>query len=197
MLNKNMVAIGLVLAGSLLNAAQHPNIAQVTSLDQLSGIKRVIVAGNALEHKRDLGNLLVHHDESGFKVHHERGVSEVQPHNTSKELRGLSTDTIAKMLASGDSYLKVKQYSDGEYGVDIAGRLQGGGPLLASFGCHIGVVGFNILGHGVLYIAAALTGPGAPVVYPSLAAAYGPWILATSKGVGIGLGVLGGMAPTP
>ena len=150
----------------------------------------------SLSYPRGLGQISVIHAENGFNIQDSDGDHIVPSWQLSKELRGIPTPQLAKMLSAG-AYLKINKQSDNQYSVDVNGRLKGGGPLFAAFAVHIGVVGTNILGHGILLAIAACTGPAAGPVYTGLAAAYAGPILATSKAVGLGLGIAASVTPTP
>ena len=123
-------------------------------------------------------------------------VKTIEPWAVDKDLRGIDTSILSKLLAAGH-YVSVSRCGEEGYRLVLKTRIKGGGLIGASLGAHIGVIGTNIIGHGILMGIAALSGPAAPAVYAGLAASYGPAILGASKAVGIGLGVATAVATGP
>lgn len=82
--------------------------------------------------RRDLGNLKVSYGESGFIIHNEDENTHhvVQGYNLNKTLRDMSPQARQAFMRNG--CLKVGRMSDGEYSLEMHGRLKGGGPILAS-----------------------------------------------------------------
>jgi hypothetical protein len=156
----------------------------------------MIIEKESLSMPIAIQNVAVIHENNSFIIEDDNGAHTLQPYQMSPELRNIPTDKLAKMLTAG-SYLKVNKTLDETYKVDLQQRLQGGGPILSTWGMHIGVAGTNIVGHGVLMFISSFAGPVAgPAVYQGLAVTYGPAIAATSKAVGLGLAISGAVAPT-
>ena len=138
------------------------------------------------------------HRNNDFFVEDNNTSIKIQRAFMDKELRGIDAVKLNNLATAG-AYLKLNKLEDGnDYTLRLGAPLNGGGPVFAAFAVHVGVVGTNIVGHGVLMLIASLSGPvAAPAVYTGLAAAYSAPILATSKAVGIGLGIAAGVTPTP
>ncbi len=112
----------------------------------------------------ELGQLsVIHNGREFFVVDSEKVRSEVSPVNLSKELRGISAESLKKVLAFG--YLKVSKIGE-DYAVRFNERLPGGGP----FGAFLTYVGMNVVG-GAMVVVGTLTAPvgGAVIVAAGVA----------------------------
>lgn len=119
----------------------------------------------------------------------------VNSHDIDSRLKQMDGKQLGRLAAIGG--LKVNQMSNGDYRVEIGGGLKGGGAFGAWLGSTIGVVGVNIIGHGILYGVAALSGPAAPFVYSGLVVSYGPSIALASHAAGVTMGVSLAVATGP
>jgi hypothetical protein len=95
------------------------------------------------------------------------------------------------------SYIKVLQYEDGEFGLRLRTRLQGGG----FFGGWLGAVvcKFVVSGvlHGAILVVSAATGPAAPAVFAALEATAGASIEAASTAAALAGGITGAVITGP
>lgn len=134
-----------------------------------------------------LGSLRVTHDGHEFSVIHMDGSQcTIQRAYLSKELRGISSETVQKMADVG--YFSLSR-DESDYGLRFDGRLRGGGPL--------GAVGtfFVTWGAGAVMCAAGsvmvATGVGAPAGVALVAAG------ASTMGVAAPLAAAAVVTPTP
>ncbi len=134
-------------------------------------------------------------DEEGFFVRSNDENIRVHSYDTDPIFKNRKQKDILR-FALGNKF-KLKKLDNGEYKVEAAGGLKGGGVVGATVGAHVGVVATNVVGHGILMFISSFSGPAAPWVYAGLAASYGPMILATSKAVGVGVGVVAAVATGP
>ncbi|MDP3889287.1 MAG: hypothetical protein Q8Q25_01950 [bacterium] len=146
-----------------------------------SGANAMHVDENAVFIPGKLGKLaLIHHGKRGFSVESASGSKQIQPCFVDKELRGIPSDRLAKLLAIG-GYLSVNKMNNSEdYSVRLQGRVNGGGPLLASAFYW----GTKALCYGTFFGGAAAVIPatgGLAAAIPSMALAG----LSTSTGAGI------------
>ncbi len=105
-----------------------------------------------------LGKLTVIHDGREFSVIDSKGLkSNIQRAFLDKELRGISNETLKKMLDAG--YLNINKTGE-DYAANFKGRLKGGGPFtgISAYVATNIVGGVMVLGGSVL----VATGVGAP-----------------------------------
>lgn len=110
-----------------------------------------------------LGDLALSHKGNEFYVTDQDSTVQVNRWNLEKDIRGISTEKLAKCLALGARF-DINRLDNGEYKVSMDGRLKGGGPT----------VGVGIMVGGALLSAAVV--PFSPAV--------GFTILAGTKVVG-------------
>ena len=80
-----------------------------------------------------LGSISLHHNEHGFTIDNGELSTLVPSYRMNKELRSINAQDLAKLLKSEQAYLSVKDLdSNGNYGLDLNHRLNGGGPIVAS-----------------------------------------------------------------
>jgi len=155
------------------------------------------IGKNALLIPNRLGDVSVSHDDSGFTVESSHGSYPIQRCFMDKELRGISKNNLAKLIATG-AYLSVNKFDEGnEYSLKLNGRLNGGGLLGASIGFYAGKFIVNFIGHGAILVAGLMTGPAAPATIVALELTFGPVIAVAGTGAAIGCGILGGVATGP
>jgi hypothetical protein len=149
-----------------------------------------LIRSEGIEEKIDLG-----YDKEGFFIKNDNEVVRIPVYDTNTFFHKKNQSDLIKYAMIGK--FKISRFSNGEYAINPAGGLNGGGVGGAALGAHIGMVITNVVGHGILLFVSSLSGPAAPAVYTGLVAAYGPAILATSKAVAIGVGIAGGVATGP
>lgn len=144
-----------------------------------------------------LGNVSLFHDEEhGFSVVREQGIVPVQRAHMDKELRGLSNEKLMGLVKAG-GYLKLNQMDNKDYTLKIGHRLPGGGPGGAAAGFWIGATLTNVVGHSVLWGISLFAGPASPGVGTGLSYTFAAPIMAASKAVGVGCGIIGGIITGP
>ncbi len=166
-------------------------------LDDLDTSNMTLVIPSSQVRTQNIKNKIdLFYDENGFVVKEGETFKRVHSYDTDSSLRKRNLKTIAKYVCLNK--LKISKFDNGEYAVRAHGELMGGGIGGAAIGAHVGMVATNVVGHGVLMLISSFAGPVAgPAVYSGLAATYGPAILAASKGVAIGVGIVGGVATGP
>jgi hypothetical protein len=132
------------------------------------------------------------YNKEGFFVAEGEDIKHVHPYDTDKTLHGLSVKDIMKYTMHGK--FRVSKFNSGEYRIESIGELNGGGPGGATIGFYVGKFLTHFVGHGVIQIAAVCSGPAYLVTLTSLEATFGPGIEAASNVVGLGTGILGGVA---
>ncbi len=131
-----------------------------------------------------LGKVSVSYEDSNFFVTNEKGVcKKVERAFVSKELRGLSGETLEKRLEV--AYLALNKVGE-SYGVTLNYRLLGGGPILAAYGywatktiCYGTLVGAGTA--GVVATGGAVLGAGGAAT-AAAAASLGTASLGTGVG---------------
>jgi hypothetical protein len=84
-----------------------------------------------------LGNISLRHDDNGFSIENNSKLFPVQPCFMDKELRGISADKLARLIATG-AYLSVNNIGESnEYSLKLSSRLNGGGIGGATAGFYI------------------------------------------------------------
>jgi hypothetical protein len=99
------------------------------------------------------------------------------------------------------SYIKVFQYENGEFGLHLQPRLQGGGFWGGLGGYLLGKAVVHVAGQIVIWSAAAAVSVVCPVAFPAVLAgmekALLPAVEIASQHVGLGTGVVGMLATGP
>lgn len=94
--------------------------------------------------------------------------------------------------------IKLKKFNNGEYRVEAAGGLKGGGVGGAFVGSLIGKGLVHFIGHGTILIIGACTGPAMPATIAALEAALLPTVIEPASNIAaIAIGVAGGVATGP
>lgn len=129
-----------------------------------------------------LGAVRVVYENNEFFVEKAEQKFQVQRHNLSKELRGVSQDQLSKLLGTG--YLRVKG-TDNEYGLDMCFRMRGGGPIAGA----IAYWATKTLCYGT---AVAAAGTAVVATGGAAGAVMGSVVAATTGGASVGATVVGG-----
>jgi hypothetical protein len=158
-------------------------------------VSPIFGAGKLAENKiyapARLGTVSVEHTPYGFTVNNKP----VQPQHMDKELRTITAEKLTTALRNG--YIQVDQSCNGEYKLEMQGRLQGGGFGGAAIGFWIGKVGVYALSYGTISLISACTGPLAKGTFVTLTKfCAGPIEVASNKAA-IGLGITFGAATGP
>lgn len=144
-----------------------------------------------------LDKINLYHDDSGFSIAHDYGITKVKPYNVDKELRGVSQKDLAKLITA-QSYISVKELNDGQdYSLKLNHRINGAGPGGATAGFWFGKVLTYGIWQGTIHLIGICTGPAYPVTVATLTASTLPIVEATSNAVALGCGVIGGVATGP
>ena len=98
-----------------------------------------------------LGKLTVTYDGHDFSVTSSKGLKSLQRADLSKDLRGISTETLQKMMEVG--YLSITKTGE-DYAMNFKGRLLGGG-LLGAIGVYVGTT----VAGGAMIVAGTLLTP--------------------------------------
>jgi len=96
------------------------------------------------------GNMVVAHDGSDFSLLTQDKCIPIQRAFVDKSLRGMSTESLSKILAA-DTYLKVKELDNNEFGIELKQRLNGGGLFGAWLGSTLGYGAVFFGGQAVIY----------------------------------------------
>lgn len=135
-------------------------------------------------------------DQEGFFVEEEDGITRVHSYDTDKVFRNRGQKDVLRFAMQNK--FKVKRFDNGEYKVEAAGGLKGGGVLGAWGGMLLGKGLVHFVGHGTILIVSACTGPAAPATFAALEAALLPTVIEPMSNVAaIGMGVAGGVATGP
>jgi len=136
-------------------------------------------------------------DTDGYFAVRENGeFHRIQNADVSPELRKQILQDVLKHKMARK--LQVKKYDNGEFKLEAADGLNGGGLGGAFLGSCIGTGLVHFIGHGTILIASACTGPLAPATFAALEAAFLPTVIVPAAHVAaIGGGIIGGVATGP
>lgn len=115
----------------------------------------------------------------------------------------LSEKNIEKIVSQlsqvGDysGYIKVIQYSDGEYGLQFNARLLGGGSFGAMCGAYAGKFIVHLIFHGTVVAVSSCFTAGAGPIAASLEITFLPTVEAISTVAALAGGILGGAITGP
>jgi len=143
-----------------------------------------------------LGKVIVVNTPSGFGVAKDSKIHIVQPDCMDTMLRNLTFKQRNAYLLKGGS-IELNQANTGEYTLKSVANIQGGGLLGAKIGFWVGKGVVYLGAYTGIAIAAACTGPLAPVTFSALTAAYAVPIEAASHVGAISGGIIGGVATGP
>ncbi len=107
----------------------------------------------------DLGEVYLYHNENGFNVVQNGYIKNVPHYNVDSNLKRISPNLLPSLGKIG--YVRINQLSDGEFKLDLKGRINGGGFWLAA-GTYLGVkvVGYTAILTGTIAVNTALPGVG-------------------------------------
>ncbi|MFC1870698.1 hypothetical protein ACFLXW_00350 [Candidatus Dependentiae bacterium] len=133
-------------------------------------------------------------DDGGFFVHNEDGMTRIQNCDVDPALH-LSPAQLCKFAQ--ENKLRLKQFDNGEFSVEPAGGLVGGGAIGAGIGSALGFGVTFFSCHAVICVVSAATGPFAPATFKTLETMLAVPIHAASVQAGIAGGVAVGVATGP
>ncbi|HLB40284.1 MAG TPA: hypothetical protein VJJ83_00710, partial [Candidatus Babeliales bacterium] len=132
-----------------------------------------------------------------FRVVTEAGSFPIQRHYVDKELRGIPSHQLSKVLSAG-AYLQLNKHDkQDEYSLRLHGRLPGGGPFGAWAGATLGYGLVTFVGHGVIELVSVCTGPAYVPVSQTLHKMLAAPIHSAAVSVGIAGGIAGGVLTGP
>lgn len=165
-----------------------PTEAQKNALTALM-FKGALQAPQSLKKRNPL---LLHHD-GNFHLIQEGKHSKI-PFENVKGFKEKLTPVQFKAFLKNGGYLWLSKNDQDDYFVEAKVRGLGGGVGGANVGFYTGKFLTHFVGHGAIQLAAICTGPAYWATVVSLEATFGPTIEATSNVVGLGTGILGGVA---
>lgn len=157
--------------------------------------ERITFKPTALAASQALGNLKLRKDASGFSVIKDGKRTPVETHSVDPMLRQMSVQQLQKFQQKGR--IAVRQCDNGDYVLAAAAVTKGGGILGANAGFWIANFAFRFVCHTGIAIAAACTGPAAPITWAALEGTLAAPIEAGAAAAGIAGGVVGGVATGP
>ena len=114
-----------------------------------------------------LGKVGVLHDKEGFKVKQNGNIRKVHNYDLDHSLRDMDSERLAQLEKMG-ACLLVKKFDNGDFKLQLSGRLQGGGVGGAAVGASIGgtavVSAYSLMTYGVTVAAGAMCGPATAAV---------------------------------
>jgi hypothetical protein len=140
-----------------------------------------------------LGDISVRHDQNSFHVMHDGETTAVKSWQMDKELRSISQDKLAKLLAAG-AYLQVNQSGNNDYTLRLQQRINGGGAVGATIGCWLGR--FAVYAGAGLIVAGATAIGGPPLAF-AVGGTIAPVVEGMATAAAIGGGIVGGVATGP
>lgn len=187
------LVLSLFAAPSLL--ANQLQVATLSDLNSMNVEEATLAFSPEFVRTEGLEGINLGYDKEGFFVVENKHNVRVYSHDTNKALRGRSVKDIAKYSTIGK--FKVSKFDNGEYKVDTAGGLKGGGILGGTGGAWFGKALVHFIGHGTILIVASFTGPAFPATLAALEAASLPFIEAASNVAAVGFGIAGAVATGP
>lgn len=143
-----------------------------------------------------LGNVAVANMPYGFAVLKEGKLNPIESDCVDPLLRKMDFKQRNAYIINGGSFF-INQANTGEYTIKAVANLKGGGLLGAKIGFWVGKGLVYIGAYTGIAIAAACTGPLAPVTFSALTAAYAVPIEGASHIGAISGGIIGGVATGP
>jgi hypothetical protein len=122
-------------------------------------------------------------------------IRKINSYDVDPVLRKMNDEQLVKALVGAK--IRVSQFSNKDYKLELAGGLKGGGVGGATLGFYAGKFLVHFIGHGTILVVSALTGPAAPATAAALEATFLPAIEAASNVGGIAGGIIGGTASGP
>jgi hypothetical protein len=93
-------------------------------------MQEIVIKQTSVFVPQKLGSVDVCYNKKGFSLIKDGKKHEVKKYFTDKKLHGITKEQLNAFLENG--YLSVNQMNDGEYSIQAKGRINGGGPILAS-----------------------------------------------------------------
>lgn len=185
----------LLLTISSLKAVDSPQ--GLTTLDDYDMSEATVEFSPESIRAEGLGErVCLFYDKEGFFVRSNDEDVRVHPYDTDPIFKNRNQKDVLK-FALGNK-LMLKKFNNGEYKVEAAGGLKGGGVGGAWLGSIIGKAAVHFVGHGVIQIIGVCSGPAYLPTVAALEAALLPTVIEPmSNVVAIGLGVAGGVATGP
>lgn len=143
-----------------------------------------------------LGDISVTHDQDSFHVTHDGQTATVKSWQMDKELRGVTQDKLAKLLAAG-AYLQVNQSGNNDYTLKLQQRLAGGGIIGAGIGAKLGYGLTTFVGHAILLGVSYVAGPAQPAAFIALEKVFAGPIHGVACAAGVAAGMTGAIATGP
>ena len=84
---------------------------------------------SSIQAPSSLGQVTLYHNESGFNVIQDGISHPVRNYNVDKSLRSIKPKLLGALGNIG--YVRINRLSDGEFKLDLQGRMNGGGPYFA------------------------------------------------------------------
>jgi hypothetical protein len=75
------------------------------------------------------GEIAIQKFPSHYNISSKKFNADIPNYMVSKQLRSMDSTKLAAVLNSGSAYLDINECSDGQYSMDIKGRIRGGGPI--------------------------------------------------------------------
>jgi len=185
-------SVSLLLFSTVFSAYANP----FTTLDELDLSKSTILI------PRERVQLCNMDDEArlfynghGFFVNDGDATSYVKPYDTDPIFEGKCVNDIMECVLRNK--LRVVKIGERDYQVDLDRGLRGGGPTGFMIGAYAGKFITHLVGHTVILVVSAGTGPLAPATFTALEATFGPTIEAASVVTALAGGIAGGVATGP
>lgn len=86
-----------------------------------------LVKVNSIQAPSDLGNIELYRDNDGFSIKQDGYTHQVPHYNVDKSLKQIKPEHLSALSNLG--YVRVNRLSDGEFKLDLKGRINGGGPF--------------------------------------------------------------------
>lgn len=168
---------------------------RISNQGNFSDVQKVKINPKVVCVPGKIGDLELFHGKKGFSIIQDDVKHKIQPCFTDPLVRNINREKLEAFLQSG--YLSINKMNDGEFSLKAKGRLLGAGPIGAMIGCWVGKATVYVIGHGVIGLVAAASGPAAPVTFLALEAWFAPAIEVSSNAGAVGGAILGGIATGP
>jgi hypothetical protein len=101
-------------------------------------VKRFLIILMSCFSAINAGELAIQKFPSYYKLSSKEFNADIPNYMVSKQVRSMDPTKLAAVLNSGNAYLDINECSDGQYFMDIKGRVRGGGPVGAIEGAAAG-----------------------------------------------------------
>lgn len=160
-------------------------------------MKRLLIILMSCFSAINAGDLVIQKLPSHYNISSKQFNADIPNYMVSKELRSMDPATLAAILNSGNAYLDINKCSDGQYSMDIKGRVRGGGLWGCTVGFWVGRGAVYFAGYGTIHVVSLATGPLYPVTVMALSAQFAPAIEGAAMVGGAVGGLAGGVATGP